>query len=409
MTIAGKVMIIAGEASGDLHGANLIKALKTKAPALKYYGIGGHRLKGAGVSIIINSDELSVVGITEVFAKLPKIYQAITTIKSSLRKMHPNLLILIDFPEFNLHLAAAAKRLSIPVLFYISPQIWAWRSGRVKKIKRRVDHMAVILPFEEPFYQQHNIPVSFVGHPLMDELTDRDRLETFQPYSNLNSDQKIISLFPGSRTKEVSIHLPIMIQSALLLRKKLPNLYFVVSCAPSINPAQLEQIISAYPQQKEMFEIVTEDAPEIFKKSRLALAKSGTVTLEAAIYATPCIIIYKVSPLSYYLGRHLIRVKYIGLANLISNREIFPELIQAKASPELIAKTAQHMLTASHGFENLHTELLEIRKKLGKPGASDRVAELAFGLIQGKGSDQFLAIESDTQDLNAATTALDHD
>jgi lipid-A-disaccharide synthase len=157
---------------------------------LEYYGIGGHRLKDAGVSILINSDELSVVGITEVFAKLPKIYQATTTVKSFLRKIGPDLLILIDFPEFNLHLAATAKRLSIPVLFYISPQIWAWRSGRVKKIKRRVDHMAVILPFEEPFYQQHNIPVSFVGHPLMDELTDKDLLQTFQPYSNLSQIKK---------------------------------------------------------------------------------------------------------------------------------------------------------------------------------------------------------------------------
>jgi lipid-A-disaccharide synthase len=408
MTIAGKVMIIAGEASGDLHGANLIKALKKKAPALEYYGIGGHRLKDAGVSILINSDELSVVGITEVFAKLPKIYQATTTVKSFLRKIGPDLLILIDFPEFNLHLAATAKRLSIPVLFYISPQIWAWRSGRVKKIKRRVDHMAVILPFEEPFYQQHNIPVSFVGHPLMDELTDKDLLQTFQPYSNLESDKKIISLFPGSRTKEVSIHLPIMIQSAILLCKKLPNLRFIISCAPSIKPTQLEQILSTY-RQKDFFEIVNEDAPAIFKKSRLALAKSGTVTLEAAIYATPCMIIYKVSPLSYHLGRYLIRVKYVGLANLISNREIFPELIQTKASPKLIAEKAEHMLTETHGFENLQAELLEIRKKLGKPGASDRVAELALDLMNGKSSDRFPAVEPATQALKSATTVLDHD
>ena len=408
MTIAGKVMIIAGEASGDLHGANLIKALKKKAPALEYFGIGGHRLKGAGVSILINSDELSVVGITEVFAKLPKIYQAITIIKRSLRKIRPDLLILIDFPEFNLHLAASAKRLSIPVLFYISPQIWAWRSGRVKKIKHRVDHMAVILPFEEPFYQQHNIPVSFVGHPLMDELTDEDLLQIFQPYSNLNSEQKIISLFPGSRTKEVSLHLPIMIQSAILLREKLPNLRFIISCAPSIKATQLERILSAY-RQKDFFEIVNEDAPTIFKKSQLALAKSGTVTLEAAIYATPCIIIYKVSPLSYHLGRYLIRVKYIGLANLISDREIFPELIQTKASPKLIAETAEHMLTETHGFENLQAELLEIRKKLGKPGASDRVAELALDLMNGKSSGRFPAIEPVTQDLKSVTTVFDHD
>jgi lipid-A-disaccharide synthase len=397
---AGRVMIIAGEASGDLHGANLIKALTKKAPGLEYYGIGGSRLKRAGVSILINCDQLSVVGITEVCTKLNKIYQAITKIKNLLRKRRPDLLILIDFPEFNLHLAKTAKRLSIPVLFYISPQIWAWRSGRVKKIKRRVDHMAVILPFEEAFYRKHNIPVSFVGHPLMDELVAKGSLDNCKPHSKQNIDRRIISLFPGSRTKEVSIHLPIMLKSAILLHRKLPHLRFMISCAPSIQTSQLEQILNDCPK-RDYFEIVNEDAATLFKKSRLALAKSGTVTLEAAIYATPCIIIYKVSPLSYYLGRRLIRVKYIGLANLILEREIFPELIQTKAEPNLIAQTAYHMLTATHGFENLETELLGVRQKLGQPGASNRVADLALRLMSGDRSHGSLTPRSVQPSLNS--------
>lgn len=372
-----KVMIIAGEASGDLHGANLVKALKNRRPGLRLFGMGGQRLKAAGMSILLDFEQLSVVGLTEVITRLPQVFHAISIIKTALRKERPDLLILIDFPEFNLHIAAAAKKLSIPVLFYISPQIWAWRSGRVRKIKRRIDHMAVILPFEDRFYRKHKVPVTFVGHPLMDEAAAEDP----NPAAATDDEgRKRIALFPGSRSKEVSELLPVMIQSALCLKRKMPDLKFIISCAPSIQRGRIEEILALHGQGGD-FEILNQEAAVIFKKSRLALVKSGTVTLQAAIYDTPAIIIYKLSPLSYFLGRRLIRVEHIGLANLIAGKRVFPELIQADANPELICSTAHHMLTETHGFENLKSELKKIRQRLGQPGASDRVAQLALTLL----------------------------
>ena len=224
-------MIIAGEASGDMHGAKLAQAIKNHSSNAFLFGVGGNAMHTEGVRLIVNAGTLSVVGITEVLSRLPTIYRAMTTVKKALSKLKPDLLILIDFPDFNFHVAAAAKNLGIPVLYYISPQIWAWRQNRVHKIKRLVDHMAVILPFEAAFYRKHHVPVTFVGHPLLDgNMPTPDRLP-----ATTHMEEPVIGLIPGSREKEVTTLLPVMLQASKIIKRTQPTSRFLVSCAESIN------------------------------------------------------------------------------------------------------------------------------------------------------------------------------
>ncbi len=368
------VVMVAGEASGDQHGAHLIRELKKRRPDLRVAAVGGRAMQAAGAEIVIPADRLSVVGVTEVVAKIPRLVSAMTELKRLLVRAHPDLLILIDFPDFNLHLAAAAKRAGIPVLYYISPQIWAWRAGRVKKIRARVDHMAVILPFEAEFYARHGIPVSFVGHPLMDAP------ENSAAPPPCSSRPPIVALLPGSRDREVARLLPEMLKSAALLKRSHAGLRFMVSRAPTIAPAMIRDIVDrAGPAD---LEITDEPVHSLFSRCRVAVAASGTVTLEAALCGTPTVIAYKVSPLSYLLGRLMIRVQHIGLANLIAGGRLMPELIQHQATAAAIAREVRTLLSDPALYANACTGLGEVRRKLGHAGASGRVADLACSLME---------------------------
>jgi len=369
-------MIIAGEASGDIHGARLVSAMQRKDKSLFFCGIGGRYLKNAGVRILADISELCVVGVTEVASKLPNLLKGMARVKRLLKILRPDLLILIDFPDFNLRVAPVAKKIGIPILYYISPQVWAWRSGRIEKIRRLVDHVAVILPFEADFYRQHQIPATFVGHPLLDNLTTAMNENT----AVQASDTVVIGLFPGSREKEVTRHLPIMLDAANVLNRKMNNMRFIISLAPTVKRAFLEELITRHKGDISC-ELMSDDVDQIFKRCKFAIVVSGTVSLEAAIAGTPMVIIYRVSPLSYLLGRAMIKVEYAGLINLIEGREVVPELIQDEAAPENIAQTVFEMMKDPSGLEKLRGDLLEAIKKLGGAGASERTADIAMGLL----------------------------
>ncbi len=370
------IMIIAGEASGDLHGAKLAQSINNRNRNTLLFGIGGTAMKKEGVRILVDSRTLSVVGITEVLSKLTTIYRAMTRVKKALSRLKPDLLILIDFPDFNFHVAAAAKKLGIPVLYYISPQIWAWRQGRVHKIKRLVDHMAVILPFEAAFYRKHRVPVTFVGHPLLDRIVP---MASRQP-STIQTKIPIIGLLPGSREKEVSTLLPVMLEAANIVRRQLPAVRFVVSCSESIKDDLVMDLVRQHASGLEI-ETIKGSVVDVFRQSQMLVAASGTVTLEAALYGIPMVIIYKVSPLSYWLGKRLIKVKHIGIVNLIVQKELLPELIQDSASPQTIAETVTAMISDPERLKQIEKELFCIRDLLGGAGASDRVARIALNLI----------------------------
>ncbi len=374
------VAIIAGEASGDQHGANLVSAMQKKQPDISFCGIGGPALRQAGVRIVADAAELTVVGITEVFSKIPAIIKGMRSIKRILKSLNPDLLILIDFPDFNLHMAAVARKLGIPVLYYISPQIWAWRRGRVRKIKKRVDHMAVILPFEVQFYRQHNVSVTFVGHPLLD--TRLPAVE--QALKSGNPKHPVIGLVPGSRASEIIRLLPNMMDAADILRQRLKRVTFIISQAVTVKRALLDSIIEKFPGWVDV-EVISDGVEKVFERCDAIIAASGTVTLQAAMHATPMVIIYKVSPLSSWLARALVRVPHVGLVNLVAGRRLVPELLQHQATGANIARTVEGLLQNAEKLNQLRHELIALRDVLGRPGASDRVAELALDMIKPAG------------------------
>jgi len=368
-------MVVAGEASGDFHGAHLVKAMRALDPDLVFFGIGGNALREAGVDVRVDNAQIAVVGFSEVFSRINILRKALRQAKKDLEKFRPALLILIDFPDFNLRVAKAARKLGIPILYYISPQIWAWRTNRVKKIKKLVDHMVVIFPFEVDFYEKWNVPVTFVGHPLLDTMEPKRGGETTE---NRKQEGILVGLLPGSRKEEVARLLPTMVRVAEILSQQIEGIHFAIAVASSVRERVVEAMVQG---AKANVSITSGGLRHLLDEATLVITASGTVTLEAAIAGTPMIIVYKMSPLSYWIARLLVRVEHVGLTNLVAERRIVPELIQHEASAEEIARQAFRMIRDEKGLGRMRLELHRVAEKLGETGASKRAAEVALRLL----------------------------
>ena len=373
------VLIVAGEASGDLHGAHLVREMKAIDPSLSFCGVGGRNLEAEGVRLVARSSEMAVVGLTEVFSKLRFIAGVYFRLRGMLRAGKPDLVILIDYPDFNLRLASEAKHAGVPVFYYISPQVWAWRRNRIHRIRQVVDRMAVILPFEKEVYAEMGVDVDFVGHPLLDAVNrSRSRTEALAAFG-LRDARPIVALLPGSREKEVTSLLPEMAGAAGILVRDFPGTQFVLPLAETVDPALVQDILRGHAAPVTVLPGQMYDAVGI---SDAAMVASGTATLETALLGTPMVIAYRISPLTAAVGRRVIRVQHIGLVNLIAGRTLAPELVQENATAQRLAAEVKALLMDRERRDAIRCELAAIRSKLGQPGASLRAACLAYGLLK---------------------------
>lgn len=335
-------------------------------------------MKDAGVEIIVPASEMGVVGLIEVFTRLHTIIHAHRKLKHLLKHNRPDLLILIDYPGFNLSLARIAKRYGVPVLYYIGPQVWAWRRGRIKKIIKRIDRMVVVLPFEKTYYKSNGVDVDYVGHPLLDAIPQSIDRRAVIRNLGLKDDYPIIGLLPGSRIEEVQALLPLMIEGIRLLSVHHPNIQCILPLASTVSSKLVESEIqkSSLP-----INISREDLYNTLSVCDLALVASGTATLETAMMEVPMIIVYRVSSISFWVGKRVVKVPYIGLANLVAGRKIVPELLQDDVTPPRIAQEAQDILSNTQIREHMIEQLRNIRKRLGTRGASERAARIALKMM----------------------------
>lgn len=375
----GRILIVAGEASGDLHAASVVQELLRRAPHLTVEGIGGDRLRQAGVHLHAYAGDLAVVGLVEVAYKFPALWRAYRSMIRLLRQRPPDLLMLVDFPDFNLLLARRAYRLGIPVLYFISPQVWAWRTGRIRAIARYVRRLLVIFPFEEAFYRRRGVEALYVGHPLLDRLSPSPSRHEARRRLELEQAATVVGLLPGSRMGELAKHLPLLLRATRQLLITRPDLRVIVAAAEGL---PLDLIGSSLKQEASSARVVQGRTHEVMAASDLILVASGTATLEAAIIGTPMVIVYRLAFVSWLVGRLLIRVPYIGMVNLVAGKGIVPELIQFEATPDRIAEEARRLLESPDRRRAMQEHLHEVRDRLGPPGAVSRAADAILELLQ---------------------------
>jgi lipid-A-disaccharide synthase len=371
-----RIMIIAGETSGELHGSGVVRELKVRHPECEVYGIGGARMRKAGCELIYPVEKFAFMGLVEVIAHLPFIRAAMRRMEELFETRRPDALILIDYPDFNLRVAAMAKRHGVPVLYYISPQIWAWRPGRVHRIVRVVDRMAVVFPFEVELYEKAGGSAEFVGHPLLEVLEQRYDRASFFALTGLDPSRPLIGLLPGSRRQEVSRLMPDMAATIRTIRRTAPDMQAVVGLAPTMTREDMTPLAGNDPSIR-MVDGLTYD---VMRHSDLLLVASGTATLESACFGTPLFVLYRMSRLSWWAARHLVTIPDIGLVNVVAGRRIAPEFLQDAIKPDVLAREAFALLNDPERLRKMREELAEARHRLGSPGASGRVADMAAEL-----------------------------
>ena len=378
-----KVMIMSGEASGDLHGANLAREIRKQDPSIALYGVGSKQMGEAGVKMLADASEISVVGITAVLTHSGAIYRVFTKLKRFLKDERPDILVLIDFPDFNIMLGKAARKLGIPVLYYISPQVWIWRKGRIKTIAKMVKAMIVVFPFEVPLYEKAGVDVRFVGHPLTDivrsDLTPGQARQVF----GLETARRTIALLPGSRKSEIVHLLPDMLAAAKILLSRFQDLQFVLPVAPTVDRDFVRSFVEQGGVPVRMVEGRTYDA---LKASDAAIVASGTATLETGLMALPMVIAYRISALNYFILTKLVRgVKNVGLVNIVAGKRIVPELIQNDSTPENMADSITKMLSDAVYYKEVADDLACVRARLGEAGASARAAAVVMEVLRSTG------------------------
>jgi lipid-A-disaccharide synthase len=371
------VVLVAGEASGDQHAARLAAALTELSPGIVLSGIGGPEMAAAGAELLYRSEDLALVGVAEVLPKLKVILGALRGMKRHLQATRPDLVILVDFPDFNFRVGKAAKKLGLKVLYYISPQVWAWRPKRARKMASFVDHLACVFPFEPAFFRLHAplLPVSFVGHPLLDEPPE-DNPEPLP----VPAEAELVGLLPGSRMSEVSRILPLLLAAARNLQEKRRGLHFILPLAPGLSREKVEPYLQNTPRG---LTVIHGRARQVMAASRLLLVASGTATLQAALAGTPGVVVYKTGGFNYLVARSLVEVEHIAMPNLIAGHRLLPELIQGEATPENLAAEAHELLSDEARRNHIIQGLGEVRRRLGGPGANRRVAELALSMMEG--------------------------
>jgi lipid-A-disaccharide synthase len=373
--LSARLLLSCGEASGDLYAGALIRELRALDAGVSISGLGGPHFAAAGGRLVDDYRQIAVTGLTEAVAKIPRSLAAFRRLVRSAKSDKPDALVAIDFPDFNFRLARALKRLGVPVIYYISPQIWAWRPKRLETMRRIADRVLVIFPFEEAIYRNGGVPVEFVGHPLVDLAAPAASRSDFLRAHGLSPTAPTVAVLPGSRPNEVSRILPDLLEAARLIQAAVPEAQFVVARAPHLDDGLFALKVSDFSDTRLPVVIVESDTDTVLASADVALTASGTATVQAALHDTPMVIVYRLSPLTYRLGRRLVTIGMIGMVNLIAGEKIVPELVQDAFTPEAVAREAIALLTDRERATRVKAGLARVRERLGGSGASRRAAQ----------------------------------